>query len=96
MAYAYVAPYFCNMWDCKCLIFVQYSLANGMLSDAHVSSGVLLCLKMKYMWGFDIDLDLFNINRCTFMNFARNVKCLECEGARPRRQLTGREWECPR
>lgn len=34
--------------------------------------------------------------RCSFMNFARNVKCLECEEARPRRQLTGREWECPR
>ncbi|KAL8095105.1 zinc finger protein VAR3, chloroplastic [Apium graveolens] len=34
--------------------------------------------------------------RCSFMNFARNVKCLECEEVRPRRQLTGREWECPR
>ncbi|KAL1813407.1 hypothetical protein ACET3Z_023472 [Daucus carota] len=34
--------------------------------------------------------------RCSFMNFARNGKCLECEEARPRRQLTGREWECPR
>ncbi|XVF42659.1 hypothetical protein PTKIN_Ptkin01aG0382400 [Pterospermum kingtungense] len=33
--------------------------------------------------------------RCNFMNFARNVKCLECEEARPKRQLTGREWECP-
>jgi hypothetical protein len=28
-------------------------------------------------------------------NFARNVKCLECEEARPKRQLTGGEWECP-
>ncbi|XVF56783.1 hypothetical protein PTKIN_Ptkin06aG0147800 [Pterospermum kingtungense] len=34
--------------------------------------------------------------RCNFMNFARNVKCLECEEARPKRQLTGGEWECPR
>ncbi|KAK6942080.1 Zinc finger, RanBP2-type [Dillenia turbinata] len=33
--------------------------------------------------------------RCNFMNFARNVKCLECEEPRPKRQLTGGEWECP-
>ncbi|KAJ7976459.1 zinc finger protein VAR3, chloroplastic [Quillaja saponaria] len=33
--------------------------------------------------------------RCSFMNFARNIKCLECEEARPKRQLTGGEWECP-
>ncbi|XP_057722281.1 zinc finger protein VAR3, chloroplastic [Arachis stenosperma] len=33
--------------------------------------------------------------RCNFMNFARNVKCRECEEARPKRQLTGGEWECP-
>ncbi|KAI4330579.1 hypothetical protein MLD38_028856 [Melastoma candidum] len=33
--------------------------------------------------------------RCNFMNFARNIKCLECEEARPKRQLTGDEWECP-
>ncbi|MBA0584744.1 zinc finger protein VAR3, chloroplastic [Gossypium raimondii] len=33
--------------------------------------------------------------RCNFMNFARNAKCLECEEARPKRQLTGGEWECP-
>ncbi|XP_030453073.2 zinc finger protein VAR3, chloroplastic-like [Syzygium oleosum] len=33
--------------------------------------------------------------RCSFMNFARNMKCLECEEARPKGQLTGREWECP-
>ncbi|XP_022942158.1 zinc finger protein VAR3, chloroplastic [Cucurbita moschata] len=33
--------------------------------------------------------------RCSFMNFARNVKCLECEEARPKRQLIGGEWECP-
>ncbi|KAH7571631.1 hypothetical protein JRO89_XS04G0105300 [Xanthoceras sorbifolium] len=32
---------------------------------------------------------------CSFMNFARNMKCLECEEARPKRQLTGGEWECP-
>lgn len=33
--------------------------------------------------------------RCSFMNFAKNIKCLECEEARPKRQLTGGEWECP-
>ncbi|BBN67380.1 zinc finger Ran-binding family protein [Prunus dulcis] len=33
--------------------------------------------------------------RCNFMNFARNMKCLECEEGRPKRQLTGGEWECP-
>ncbi|XP_011079114.1 zinc finger protein VAR3, chloroplastic isoform X2 [Sesamum indicum] len=33
--------------------------------------------------------------KCSFMNFARNMKCLECEEPRPKRQLTGREWECP-
>uniref|UniRef100_A0A7N0VIW3 RanBP2-type domain-containing protein n=1 Tax=Kalanchoe fedtschenkoi TaxID=63787 RepID=A0A7N0VIW3_KALFE len=33
--------------------------------------------------------------KCTFMNFARNMKCLECEEARPRRQLSNGEWECP-
>lgn len=33
--------------------------------------------------------------RCSFMNFARNIKCLECEEARPKRQLAGGEWECP-
>ncbi|TXG66436.1 hypothetical protein EZV62_007711 [Acer yangbiense] len=34
-------------------------------------------------------------SRCSFMNFARNTKCLECEEARPKKQLTGGEWECP-
>jgi len=29
------------------------------------------------------------------MNFARNAECLKCEEARPKRQLTGGEWECP-
>ncbi|KAF3962379.1 hypothetical protein CMV_013100 [Castanea mollissima] len=33
--------------------------------------------------------------RCSFMNFARNMKCLECEETRPKRELTGGEWECP-
>ncbi|XP_051150546.1 zinc finger protein VAR3, chloroplastic [Andrographis paniculata] len=33
--------------------------------------------------------------KCKFMNFARNMKCLECEGPRPKKQLTGGEWECP-
>ncbi|CAN6717138.1 unnamed protein product [Malus baccata var. baccata] len=33
--------------------------------------------------------------RCNFMNFARNMKCLECEEARPKRELIGKEWECP-
>ncbi|KAL0339912.1 UNVERIFIED_CONTAM: Zinc finger protein VAR3, chloroplastic [Sesamum radiatum] len=33
--------------------------------------------------------------KCNFMNFARNLKCLECEEPRPKKQLTGGEWECP-
>ncbi|XP_047947950.1 zinc finger protein VAR3, chloroplastic-like [Salvia hispanica] len=33
--------------------------------------------------------------KCDFMNFARNIKCLECEEPRPKRQLAGGEWECP-
>ncbi|KAJ4838439.1 hypothetical protein Tsubulata_022062 [Turnera subulata] len=33
--------------------------------------------------------------RCSFMNFAKNSKCLECDEARPKRQLTGGEWDCP-
>ncbi|KAF5725758.1 zinc finger protein VAR3 chloroplastic [Tripterygium wilfordii] len=33
--------------------------------------------------------------RCSFLNFARNMKCLECEEARPKAKLTGGEWECP-
>lgn len=33
--------------------------------------------------------------RCSFMNFARNVKCLECNEQRPKKMLTGGEWECP-
>ncbi|KAH6828626.1 hypothetical protein C2S53_006624 [Perilla frutescens var. hirtella] len=33
--------------------------------------------------------------KCNFMNFARNIKCLECEELRPKKQLTGGEWECP-
>ncbi|KAL0916187.1 hypothetical protein M5K25_013678 [Dendrobium thyrsiflorum] len=33
--------------------------------------------------------------KCTFMNFARNMTCLECGDARPKGQLTGAEWECP-
>ncbi|CAN8300379.1 unnamed protein product [Cochlearia groenlandica] len=34
-------------------------------------------------------------SRCNGMNFARNVKCFQCDEARPKRQLTGSEWECP-
>ncbi|KAJ6804718.1 zinc finger protein VAR3, chloroplastic [Iris pallida] len=33
--------------------------------------------------------------KCTFMNFAKNMRCLECDEVRPKRQLTGAEWECP-
>ncbi|KAJ9551422.1 hypothetical protein OSB04_015467 [Centaurea solstitialis] len=33
--------------------------------------------------------------KCSFMNFARNTKCLECEELRPQRQLTDGEWDCP-
>ncbi|KAF9596402.1 hypothetical protein IFM89_010666 [Coptis chinensis] len=34
-------------------------------------------------------------SKCSFMNFARNMKCLECNEIRPKRQLTGGEWDCP-
>ncbi|KAI3828329.1 hypothetical protein L1987_02429 [Smallanthus sonchifolius] len=34
--------------------------------------------------------------KCSFMNFARNTKCLECEESRPQRQLVDGEWDCPR
>uniref|UniRef100_A0A0D3EVF3 RanBP2-type domain-containing protein n=1 Tax=Oryza barthii TaxID=65489 RepID=A0A0D3EVF3_9ORYZ len=33
--------------------------------------------------------------RCSFMNFARNARCLECNEHRPKKMLTGGEWECP-
>ncbi|KAG8078280.1 hypothetical protein GUJ93_ZPchr0007g3914 [Zizania palustris] len=33
--------------------------------------------------------------RCKFMNFARNVRCLECNEHRPKKMLAGGEWECP-
>ncbi|KAL8460152.1 hypothetical protein ACS0TY_031892 [Phlomoides rotata] len=33
-------------------------------------------------------------SKCNFMNFARNMKCLECEEPRPKKQLIGGEWEC--
>ncbi|RWW17703.1 hypothetical protein GW17_00018361 [Ensete ventricosum] len=32
--------------------------------------------------------------RCSFMNFARNMACLGCNEARPKKVLSG-EWECP-
>ncbi|KAI3979156.1 hypothetical protein MKX01_016981 [Papaver californicum] len=34
-------------------------------------------------------------SRCSFMNFAKNMRCLECDEARPKRLLTGGEWQCP-
>ncbi|KAK8969048.1 hypothetical protein KSP40_PGU010193 [Platanthera guangdongensis] len=40
-------------------------------------------------------LPLCNLIKCTFVNFARNMSCLECGDARPKRQLTGAEWDCP-
>ncbi|KAL6534719.1 hypothetical protein OROGR_013394 [Orobanche gracilis] len=33
--------------------------------------------------------------KCNFMNFAKNMKCLECDEARSKKQLNGGEWECP-
>ncbi|CAL9124641.1 unnamed protein product [Musa acuminata var. zebrina] len=33
--------------------------------------------------------------KCSFTNFARNMRCLECNDTRPKRVLTGGEWECP-
>ncbi|KAG9443725.1 hypothetical protein H6P81_015065 [Aristolochia fimbriata] len=33
--------------------------------------------------------------KCDFMNFAKNVVCLQCDAKRPKRQLLPGEWECP-
>lgn len=33
--------------------------------------------------------------RCDFMNFAKNIVCLQCDAKRPKRQLLPGEWECP-
>lgn len=33
--------------------------------------------------------------RCSFMNFAKNLQCLQCEEHRPKKFLLGGEWECP-
>ncbi|THU59782.1 hypothetical protein C4D60_Mb07t05680 [Musa balbisiana] len=33
--------------------------------------------------------------KCSFMNFARNMGCLECNEARPKKILSDGEWECP-
>ncbi|XP_047339096.1 uncharacterized protein LOC124942607 [Impatiens glandulifera] len=33
--------------------------------------------------------------KCDFMNFAKNLACLQCDGKRPKRQLLPGEWECP-
>jgi hypothetical protein len=37
-----------------------------------------------------------SVCRCDFMNFAKNMICLQCDAKRPKRQLLPREWECPR
>ncbi|GMG99721.1 hypothetical protein Nepgr_001561 [Nepenthes gracilis] len=33
--------------------------------------------------------------KCDFMNFAKNLDCLQCDAKRPKRQLLPGEWECP-
>ncbi|XWS57523.1 hypothetical protein CRYUN_Cryun09bG0181600 [Craigia yunnanensis] len=33
--------------------------------------------------------------KCDFMNFAKNLVCLQCDAKRPKRQLLPGEWECP-
>ncbi|RAL37916.1 unnamed protein product [Cuscuta campestris] len=33
--------------------------------------------------------------KCDFMNFAKNIVCLQCDSKRPKRQLLPGEWECP-
>ncbi|XP_008777783.2 uncharacterized protein LOC103697653 [Phoenix dactylifera] len=33
--------------------------------------------------------------KCDFMNFAKNIVCLQCDAKRPKRQLLPGEWECP-
>ncbi|KAL8226444.1 hypothetical protein R6Q57_016276 [Mikania cordata] len=34
--------------------------------------------------------------KCSFLNVAKNAKCLECEELRPQRRFTGNEWDCPK
>ncbi|KAG1365197.1 Zinc finger protein [Cocos nucifera] len=34
-------------------------------------------------------------SKCDFMNFAKNIVCLQCDAKRPKRQLLPGEWECP-
>ncbi|KAL9272546.1 Zinc finger protein VAR3, chloroplastic-like protein [Drosera capensis] len=34
--------------------------------------------------------------KCNFMNFAKNLICLQCDAKRPKRQLLPGEWECPK
>ncbi|KAL9253427.1 Zinc finger protein VAR3, chloroplastic-like protein [Drosera capensis] len=34
--------------------------------------------------------------KCNFMNFAKNLICLQCDAKRPKRQLLQGEWECPK
>ncbi|KAG6505227.1 uncharacterized protein LOC121985921 [Zingiber officinale] len=34
--------------------------------------------------------------KCNFMNFAKNIVCLQCDAKRPKRQLLPGEWECPK
>ncbi|KAK1318366.1 hypothetical protein QJS10_CPB04g00322 [Acorus calamus] len=34
--------------------------------------------------------------KCDFMNFAKNVICLQCDSKRPKRELLPGEWECPK
>ncbi|CAN4111124.1 unnamed protein product [Withania somnifera] len=35
-----------------------------------------------------------HLQRCDFMNFAKNTICLQCDANRPKRQLLPGEWEC--
>ncbi|KAG0466317.1 hypothetical protein HPP92_017897 [Vanilla planifolia] len=45
--------------------------------------------------GFEMKRGDWICPKCTFVNFARNMSCLECGEIRTKRQLTGAEWECP-
>ncbi|GAB4855558.1 hypothetical protein Ancab_024177 [Ancistrocladus abbreviatus] len=37
----------------------------------------------------------YDYSECDFMNFAKNVVCLQCDAKRPKQQLLPGEWECP-
>ncbi|GAB4858009.1 hypothetical protein Ancab_015913 [Ancistrocladus abbreviatus] len=82
-------------------LFMELSLINGTPPEPVFSGQMQNQFPGRYgqtrPFGRNIEMKRGDwiCQRCNFMNFARNMKCLECEEPRPKRQLTGGEWECP-